>query len=1379
ELYLAGEGLARGYHRRPSLTAERFVVSPYGMGERLYRTGDLARQRLDGVIEYAGRIDHQVKLRGLRIELGEIEARLLEHASVREAVVTVPDGKQLVGYVVLEQEAEGWQAELAQHLNHGLPDYMVPNQWLALDRLPLSPNGKLDRKALPAMDSARLAPTYVAPQNARQRQVAAIWAEVLHHAPVGLTDHFFALGGHSLLATQVFSRLRELGIDAPLKTLFEHPTLERFVAALPQAAATSHAPALQPVSRAAPLALSYAQQRQWFLWQMDPDSSAYHLPIALRLHGALNLEALQHSVDALVERHETLRTCFLDQAGEIVQHIEAPRRLPIVQRHLSDPAALDACIAEEIHRPFDLTQGPLLRVRLLCLGHEDNVLVLTQHHIVSDAVSLHLMVAELVDGYARACQGDATRLPALAVQYADYAQWQRQWMAAGERERQLAYWVEQLGGEQTVLALPLDRPRPAEQSYRGAQLDLRVPDTLAASLRALAERHDVTLFMLLLAAFQALLQRYTGQTDIRVGVPVGNRNRVETEALIGFFVNTQVLRAEVDPRQPFEALLQQVRHTALDAQAHQDLPFEQLVEALAPTRSLSHSPLFQVMFNHQAATPERVRTVPGLRVETVAWTNDTTQFDLSLETVETSQGLGASLIYATDLFDACTIARLGAHWLTLLHGIVEQPGRAVAELPLLEAAERERAVVHWNDTAVAYPLGSSVQQLIEAQVQRTPDAEALVFGGTRLSYAQLNERANRLAHRLIELGVGPDVLVGIAAERSVEMVVGLLAILKAGGAYVPLDPEYPQDRLRYMLEDSGVSLLLTQNHLDLPVSESVQTLALDLEAGSACSHDPQVPVHPENLAYVIYTSGSTGRPKGAGNRHSALVNRLCWMQEAYGLSADDTVLQKTPFSFDVSVWEFFWPLMTGARLVVAAPGDHRDPARLIELITAEQVSTLHFVPSMLQAFMQDLNVSSCTSLKRIVCSGEALPVDAQQQVFAKLPDAALYNLYGPTEAAIDVTHWTCRDEGRDSVPIGQPIANLACYVLDAELQPVPVGVLGELYLAGEGLARGYHRRPSLTAERFVVSPYGTGERLYRTGDLARQRLDGVIEYAGRIDHQVKLRGLRIELGEIEARLLEHASVREAVVTVPDGKQLVGYVVLKQETEGWQAELAQHLSHGLPDYMVPSQWLALDHLPLSPNGKLDRKALPTVSAEARQGRYEAPTTRNEQRLAALWAEVLHLERVGISDNFFELGGDSIVSMQVVGRARQQGLHFTPKALFQHQTVRSLAAVLQDSETTVLAEQGPVVGSVPLLPFQRWFVERAMPEPAHWNQSLLLRAHAPLDADALNQALLALYAHHDALRLRFTADAAEHGPLHLAQPLLTRTTATDAAAIEAAC
>ncbi|QOH70302.1 non-ribosomal peptide synthase/polyketide synthase [Pseudomonas putida] len=1379
ELYLAGAGLARGYHRRPGLTAERFAVSPYGSGERMYRTGDLARYRADGVIEYAGRIDHQVKLRGLRIELGEIEARLLEHDLVREAVVTVPDGKQLVGYVVLASEAADWQAQLAEHLRRGLPDYMVPNQWLVLDGLPLSPNGKLDRKALPAVDAAQSQRAYVAPQSELEQQVAAIWAQVLGLERVGLTDNFFELGGHSLLATQVFSRLRALGIDAPLKVLFEHASLQSFVASLPAPSLAARAPAIRSTPRDAALPVSYAQQRQWFLWQLEPHSSAYHIPMVLRLNGSLDRAALQHSFDALVERHETLRTRFVESDQGIVQVIERSAARVIAHERLADEATLGARVAEEIRLPFDLARGPLLRARLLELAADDQVLVLTQHHIVSDAASMQLMVGELIDGYTRYREGDAAPLPALALQYADYARWQREWMEAGERERQLAYWVGQLGSEQDVLALPLDRPRPAEQSYRGAQLDLAVPSALKDGLEALARRQGATLFMVLLASFQALLHRYSGQRDIRVGVPVANRNRVETEGLIGFFVNTLVLRADIDPRQPFGVLLQQVRQAALGAQAHQDLPFEQLVDALAPTRSLSHSPLFQVMFNHQAAALAPVRAVPGLAVQAMAWDNDTTQFDLSLDTCETAEGLSASLIYATDLFDHATIVRLGEHWLNLLQAIVEQPHQPVAELPLLAAAERERTLVTWNATAEQYPLQQSIQQLIEAQVQRTPDAPALAFGEVRLSYAQLNARANRLAHRLIALGVGADGLVGIAVERSVEMVVGLLAILKAGGAYVPLDPDYPEDRLRYMLEDSGVQLLLTQSHLQLPLAEGVQTLALDLEPGADDVRNPNVAVAPENLAYVIYTSGSTGRPKGAGNRHSALVNRLCWMQQAYRLDARDSVLQKTPFSFDVSVWEFFWPLMTGARLVVAAPGDHRDPARLVELITSENITTLHFVPSMLQAFLQDSGVPRCTSLARIVCSGEALPADAQQQVFAKLPKAGLYNLYGPTEAAIDVTHWTCREEGRDSVPIGAPIANLACYILDAELQPVPVGVLGELYLAGAGLARGYHRRPGLTAERFAVSPYGNGERMYRTGDLARYRADGVIEYAGRIDHQVKLRGLRIELGEIEARLLEHDLVREAVVTVPDGKQLVGYVVLASEAADWQAQLAEHLRRGLPDYMVPNQWLALDGLPLSPNGKLDRKALPAVDAALVQKVYEAPANAREHRLAAVWADVLRLERVGVNDNFFELGGDSIVSIQVVGRARQQGLHFTPKELFQHQTVRGLAAVLREGEGAVKAEQGPQVGGMPLLPFQQWFFAQRMSEPQHWNQSLLLRGTETVDVAALEQALLALYAQHDALRLRFADGSAEHGPLQPAQPLLWRAALRSAEEIEATC
>ncbi|AMA46430.1 hypothetical protein APT63_12830 [Pseudomonas sp. 22-AL-CL-001] len=1293
ELYLGGHGLARGYLDRPGLTAERFVPDPLGApGARLYRSGDLVRERPDGVFDYQGRVDNQVKIRGFRVELGEIEARLLAEPGVRDAAVVAqpgPSGQQLVGYVVATQPAQvepAWCERLKATLRQTLPDYMVPAHLLLLEAMPLNPNGKLDRKALPQPGSDVSDQAYVSPGTALEQAVAAVWAEVLHVPRVGLHDHFFALGGHSLLATQVVARVRHaLGVEVALRTLFEHPTLQAFCARLEHRPAVE-GPRIGLADRTRPLALSYAQERQWFLWQLAPDSAAYHIPVALRLHGPLQPEALRQAFEQLIARHESLRSVMRQTGEHAEQIVQAPFAftLPLEPLDSLEEAALQTRIEQQVRQPFDLTQGPLLRACLVRQAPDTHVLVLVLHHIVSDGVSMQVMVEELVALYEALSQGQAPSLPALPIQYADYAVWQRDWMAAGERERQLTYWLERLGGPQPVLELPLDHPRPPVRSQAGASLALALPATVQDALRRLAREQGASLFMVLLAAYQALLHRHSGQTDIRVGVPVANRHHPSTERLIGFFVNTQVLRAEVDPRQPFTALLQDVRQAALGAQAHQDLPFEQLVEALAPARDLSHSPLFQVMLNYQsdARRSPGGQRVQALSVEGLQWDTGLAQFDLTLEVFDGDEGLSMAFVYATDLFEHGRMQRLATQFVNLLHGIVERPEQAVAELPLLEAAERERALVHWNDTAARYPLDSSVQQLIEAQVQRTPEAEALVFGGTRLSYAQLNERANRLAHRLIELGVGPDVLVGIAAERSVEMVVGLLAILKAGGAYVPLDPEYPQDRLRYMLEDSGVSLLLTQNHLDLPVSEGVQTLALDVKAGSSHRHDPQVPVHPENLAYVIYTSGSTGRPKGAGNRHSALVNRLCWMQEAYGLSATDTVLQKTPFSFDVSVWEFFWPLMTGARLVVAAPGDHRDPARLIELITAEQVSTLHFVPSMLQAFMQDLNVSRCTSLKRIVCSGEALPVDAQQQVFAKLPDAALYNLYGPTEAAIDVTHWTCRDEGRDSVPIGQPIANLACYVLDAELQPVPVGVLGELYLAGEGLARGYHRRPGLTAERFVVSPYGTGERLYRTGDLARQRLDGVIEYAGRIDHQVKLRGLRIELGEIEARLLEHASVREAVVTVADSKQLVGYVVLEQETEGWQAELAQHLGHGLPDYMVPSQWLALDHLPLSPNGKLDRKALPTLDpAQARQT-YVAPRSALEQRLAAIWAQVLGLEQVGLTDNFFELGGHSLLVINTVSRIQLDlGLTLAPRLLFQHPVLGALADQLQALEAPV--------------------------------------------------------------------------------------------------
>jgi amino acid adenylation domain-containing protein/non-ribosomal peptide synthase protein (TIGR01720 family) len=1117
--------------------------------------------------------------------------------------------------------------------------------------------------------------------------------------------------------------------------------------------------------------LSYAQQRQWFLWQLDPQSSAYNIPAALRLHGPLNVAALQQSFDVLLERHQSLRSRFVEDDGQVMQALAAFTSLAIEQHDLrAEPAArrIECAmkkVEQEIARPFDLQHGPLLRVSLLQLDVDDHVLVLTLHHIVTDGWSMGVLVEEFSRLYAAHCQGQNAALEALPIQYSDYAAWQRRWMQAGELERQLNWWREKLGSEQPLLELPTDRPRPAQPSQRGARLDFALDAELASSLMTLAKQRGVTPFMLLLASFQALLYRYSGQADLRIGVPIGNRNRAETRGLIGFFVNTQVMRAELDGRLPFSLLLEQTRTTSLDAQDYQGLPFERLVQALQGERSLSHSPLFQVMFNHQQARPAAVSgLLAGLRVEALNATAQTTQFDLQLDTQEEGDKLFASLTYATDLFEAERIENLARHWRNLLAGVLANPQTPLGELPLLDADERLRILDDLNDTAQVYPGEVCVQRHFEARVLENPEATALVFQGQALSYAQLNVRANRLAHHLRAQGVGPEVIVGIACDRSLEMVVGLLAILKAGGAYVPLDPEYPLDRLSYMIEDSGISLLLTQAHwlAQLPTPDNVRTLCLQADAdwlSDLPSSDlPNVAVA-ENLAYMIYTSGSTGKPKGAGNRHVALHNRIEWMQEAYNLLPADRVLQKTPFSFDVSVWEFFWPLMKGATLVIAAPGEHRDPQRLAALIVEQSITTLHFVPSMLSAFIGADEALACTSLTRIICSGEALPMELQRQTLRSLPQANLYNLYGPTEAAIDVTHWTCVEEGRDSVPIGRPIANLRTYILDSELQPLPLGAVGELYLGGVGLARGYHRRGALTAERFVVDPIGSGERLYRTGDLARYRADGAIDYCGRIDHQVKIRGLRIELGEIEARLQEHAEVQEAVVLAldgPSGKQLVAYIVPQdcalvdadaERQSVWRESLKSHLLGSLPDYMVPAQTVLIEQMPLSPNGKLDRKRLPAPTAQVSQRAFEAPRSAHEQVLAQIWQDVLGVEQVGRQDNFFELGGDSIISIQVVSRARRAGLSLQPRDLFQQQTLQALAAVVKE-QAAPLAQQGPVDGVQKLTPIQRWFFEEPIPQRAHWNQALLLTPRETLELPRLQGALQRVLKQHDALRLRFS-------------------------------
>ncbi|WKD92532.1 non-ribosomal peptide synthase/polyketide synthase [Pseudomonas aeruginosa] len=1417
ELLIGGDGLARGYHRRPGLTAERFLPDPFAAdGSRLYRTGDLARYRADGVIEYLGRIDHQVKIRGFRIELGEIETRLLEQDSVREAVVVAQPGvagPSLVAYLVPTEAAlvdaeSARQQELRSALKNSLlavlPDYMVPAHMLLLENLPLTPNGKINRKALPLPDASAVRDAHVAPEGELERAMAAIWSEVLKLGHIGRDDNFFELGGHSLLVTQVVSRVRRrLDLQVPLRTLFEHSTLRAYAQAVAQLAPAAQGGIVRCARDSSPQ-LSFAQERQWFIWRLDPHSAAYNIPVALRLKGPLRRDALQGALDLLVQRHETLRTTFVEHDGAPRQVIHPT--LPIAIEERRPPVAgedLKGLVETEAHRPFDLQRGPLLRVLLLPLATDECVLVLTLHHIIADGWSMQVLVDELIRVYAALRHDEPPALAELPIQYADFAAWQRQWMDGGERERQLGYWVSRLGGEQPLLELPSDRPRPQQQSHRGRRIGIPLPAELAEALRRLAQAEQGTLFMLLLASFQALLHRYSGQNDIRVGVPIANRNREETEGLIGFFVNTQVLCAELDGQLPFRELLRQVRRAVVEAQGHQDLPFEQLVDALQPERSLSHAPLFQVMYNHQRDDHRgsRFASLGELEVEDLAWDVQTAQFDLTLDTYESSNGLLAELTYATDLFDASSAERIAGHWLNLLRSIVARPEARIAELKLLDEAEARADLLQWNPHPQDFPPASCLHRLIERQAAERPRATAVVYGERALDYGELNLRANRLAHRLIELGVGPDVLVGLAAERSLEMIVGLLAILKAGGAYVPLDPRYPSDRLGYMIEDSGIRLLLTQRAARerLPLGEGLPCLLLDAEhewAGYPES-DPQSAVGVDNLAYVIYTSGSTGKPKGTLLPHGNVLRLFDATRHWFGFSADDAWSLFHSYAFDFSVWEIFGALLHGGRLVIVPYETSRSPEDFLRLLCRERVTVLNQTPS---AFKQLMQVACAgqevppLALRHVVFGGEALEVQALRPWFERFGDRAprLVNMYGITETTVHVTYrpLSLADlDGGAASPIGEPIPDLSWYLLDAGLNPVPRGCIGELYVGGAGLARGYLNRPELSCTRFVADPFSTtGGRLYRTGDLARYRCDGVVECVGRIDHQVKIRGFRIELGEIEARLLAQPGVAEAVVLPHEGPgatQLVGYVVTQaapSDPAALRDTLRQALKASLPEHMVPAHLLFLERLPLTANGKLDRRALPAPDASRLQRDYTAPRSELEQRLAAIWADVLKLGRVGLDDNFFELGGDSIISIQVVSRARQAGIRLAPRDLFLHQTIRGLAGVAVEGRGLACAEQGPISGSTPLLPIQQMFFELDIPRRQHWNQSVLLEPGQALDGTLLETALQALLAHHDALRLGFRLEdgtwRAEHRrAVEAGEVLLWQQSVADGQALEA--
>ena len=1377
ELCIGGIGLARGYLGRAGLTAERFVADH--QGARLYRTGDRARWSADGVIEYLGRLDQQVKLRGFRVEPEEIEARMLALEGIAQAVVLVRDG-QLIGYFTAHGNLDEQQVKTA--LAAELPEYMVPALLMRLDAMPLSPSGKLDRRALPA--PVWQVREHVEPETPLQQQIAAIWREVLGLPSIGLRDDFFALGGHSLLATQIISRTRQAcDVELPLRTLFDASELGAFaeqVGLIQASGQRNQQTVIAKVDRGQPVPLSYSQQRMWFLWQMEPDSPAYNVGGMARLRGVLDVGRFEAALQALIMRHETLRTTFPSVDGVAYQNVSPQTGLRMDWQDFSALSEADRqprlqrLADHEAHTPFNLETGPLLRACLVKAGEQEHYLVLTLHHIVTEGWAMDIFARELSALYEAFIDERDSPLAPLPVQYLDYSVWQRQWLESGERQRQLDYWTAQLGNEHPLLELPGDRPRPPVQSHQGELYRFDLSDDLAARVRAFNAERGLTLFMTMTATLAVLLYRYSGQTDLRIGAPVANRIRPESEGLIGAFLNTQVLRCQLNGQMNVAELFEHVRHTVIEGQSHQDLPFDHLVEALQPPRSAAYNPLFQVMCNVQRWEFQQSRQLAGMTVEYLANDARATKFDLNLEVTDLDHRLGCCLTYSTDLFDEPRIARMAAHWRNLLEALIADPRQRLSELPLLGADEQRVLQDSLGIENGEHRLDQCIHPLFSQQVAARGDAPALTFAGVTLSYRELDARANRLAWMLRERGVGPQVRVGLALPRSLEMVIGLLAILKAGGAYVPLDPEYPLDRLHYMIEDSGIGLLLSNAAMfealgELPATVACWCLEDDLPVLANYPADalPFISL-PQHQAYLIYTSGSTGKPKGVVVSHGEIAMHCAAVIERFGMRADDCELHFYSINFDAATERLLVPLLSGAQVVLRAQGQW-DAEEICGLIRTHGINILGFTPSYGSQLAQWLATRQQTlPVRMCITGGEALTGEHLQRIRAAFQPQVFFNAYGPTEtvvmplASLAPEHL---EEGAASVPIGSIIGDRVAYILDADLALVPQGATGELYVGGAGLAQGYHQRPGMTAERFVADPFArNGGRLYRTGDLVRQRVDGLVEYLGRIDHQVKIRGFRIELGEIETRLLEHDAVREAVVLAldaPSGKQLVAYLVSDAEHVALRDALKAHLKAHLPDYMVPAHLIVLDSMPLTANGKLDRRALPQPDPEANRQHYVAPRNELESTLAAIWCAVLNVQQVGLDDNFFELGGDSILSIQVVSRARQAGIHFSPRELFQHQTVQTLAAVATRSEQ-VTAEQGLLTGSSGLTPIQHWFFDTETPNRQHWNQALVLKPLQLLDPQRLEQALLAVLEHHDALRLSFSKRDAQWHAEHRAVP-----------------
>jgi amino acid adenylation domain-containing protein len=1393
EIVVRSRYLAVGYWRRPELTAAKFKADPKYDGQRLCFTGDLGLRLPDGCLVHKGRKDFRVKIRGYGVELAEVESRLLDHSAIKEAVVvarqTESGDAHLVAYYTVRGHSANSVGGLRSFLESKLPLYMIPSVFVLLDAMPLTPNGKIDRTALPRHENCRpdLNTVYTAPRTPEEKKLVKILAALLGIDPIGTDDNFFDLGGDSLLAGRLTSRIwDEFHVDVPLIKFLESPTiadLGKFI----ERAELGNKPAkdfsIRPAARTETLPVSFSQRRLWFLDQLFPQSFAYNMLSAYRLTGRLDVTALKKSINEIVRRHEVWRTVFKAVDGEPRQVVLPNLSLELTVVDLreivseADPESEVRCRFEtEAQAPFDLAHGPLVRASLLRSKEDEYVLLLTKHHIVYDGWCRGIIARELTALYEAFSNSQPSPLKELPIQYSDYAAWQRQWFQGEVLEDQLSFWKKQLENFQT-LQLPTDRPRPSVQTNRGARHYFALPATLSAALKELSREHDVTLFITLLAAFKTLLHRYTGQTDILVGSPVAGRNRSELENLIGFFLNTLPLRTDLSGSPTFKRVLALVREVCFGAYAHQDLPFEKLVEELRPERDLSRNPLFQVGFTLQN-TPRCPLELAGLKAEELEIYSGITRFDLELYLEEGDYGLQGYVNYNADLFDEATMIRMLERFQTLLTGIIADPGRRISDLPILTEAERHQLLVEWNDTKRDYPKDQCIHKLFETQVEKTPDATALVFEDQQVTYRELNNRANQLAHYLRKFGVGPEVLVGICVERSIEMVVGLLGILKAGGGYVPLDVNYPAERLEFMLADAQVSVLLTQSDLfedgesrlddsdgrSSSLDRRVQRICLDrdweLITRESDANLGNIPTA-DNLAYVIYTSGSTGQPKGVAIEHRNTVGFLSWVHSTFTQEELSGVLASTSICFDLSVFEIFAPLTCGGMVILA-----QDALALARIPNRTKVSLLNTVPSAMNELLNLVAIPQSVRVSNL--AGEPLRTDLVRRIYESTSVRKVHDLYGPTEGTTYST-WTCRTPNGLQT-IGRPIANTQVYILDGSLNPVPVGVVGELHIGGDGLARGYLNRPELTSEKFIPNPLSADptSRLYKTGDLSRYLPDGNIEFLGRIDHQVKIRGYRIELGEIEAVLGQHPAVREAVVLAredsPGERRLVAYVIAAPGLAPSANELRSFLQQKVPQYMVPSVFMFLDSLPLTPNGKVDRKALPAPDQSRPElgESYSGPCTPVEELLANIWAEVLKLDKVGIHDNFFHLGGHSLLATRVVSRVREAFQVELPlRTLFESPTVAGLAGQMEATyykESNITpAPMVPVVRDKKLsLSFSQqrlWFLDQYEPNSSVYKMSSAHRLRGALDVAALEQSLGEIVRRHEALRTRFSVEGGE--------------------------